>query len=103
MVRSKLGLNWQSFSANEASIYYDGKLSKRLALNKDQEIVLLNGKMLVEIKENKIRVKRSECPRQVCVNTGWIQYTGEAIICVPFKTLIEIKSPETPVVDAVTS
>ncbi len=101
MLRTKFGRNWQSSGAIEAAVYYDGKLSERLALNKDQEIVLLNGKMLVEIKENKIRVKRSDCPRQICVNTGWIQYTGEAIVCVPFKTLIEIKSPEAPAVDAV--
>ena len=101
ILRTKLGRNWQSSGAIEAAVYHDGKLSERLALNKDQEIVLLNGKMLVEIKENKIRVKRSDCPRQICVNTGWIQHTGEAIVCVPFKTLIEIQSPEAPAVDAV--
>ncbi|MFC1815625.1 NusG domain II-containing protein [Thermodesulfobacteriota bacterium] len=101
ILRTKLGLNWQSSGAIEAAVYHDGKLSERPALDKDQEVVLLNGKMLVEIKENKIRVKRSDCPRQVCVNTGWIQHTGEAIVCVPFKTLIEIKSPESPAVDAV--
>jgi len=52
-------------------------------------------------KDKKVRVKKSECPRQLCANIGWIQHTGEAIICVPFKTLIEVKSADAPVVDAV--
>ena len=66
-----------------------------------EEISLLNGKMLIEIKDNKLRVKKSECPRQVCVHMGWIRFTGETIICVPYKTLIEIKSTGAPSLDAV--
>ena len=72
-----------------------------MTLDKDQEISLLNGKMLIEIKGKKLRVKKSECPRQVCVNAGWIRLAGENIICVPFKTLIEVKSTGAPLVDAV--
>ena len=101
ILKSKLGLNWQSEKVTKASVYHEGKLHKHLKLTEDQEIILLKGKMVVEIKGKKVRVKKSECPRQVCVNVGWIQHTGEAIICVPFKTLIEIKSADAPVVDAV--
>jgi hypothetical protein len=101
LLKSKLGLIWQSEKVTNASVFQDGKLYKHLNLAEDQEIILLNGKMVVEIKEGKVRVKKSECPRQVCVNIGWIQHTGEAIICVPFKTVIEIKSADAPVVDAV--
>jgi hypothetical protein len=101
LLKSKLGLIWQSEKVTDASVFHDGKLYKHLNLAEDQEIVLLNGKMVVEIKGGKVRVKKSECPRQVCVNIGWIQHTGEAIICVPFKTVIEIKSADAPVVDAV--
>jgi len=101
ILKTKIGLIWQPEKDTKASVYHDGKLHKHLKLAEDQEIILLNGKMVVEIKDKKLRVKKSECPRQVCVNIGWIQHTGEAIICVPFKTLIEIKSAEAPVVDAV--
>ena len=93
--------NRESSKVIGAAVYHDGKLDKRLSLDKDREIVLLNGKMLLEIREKKVRVKKSECPRQICVKTGWIQYPGETIVCVPFKTLIEIGSAQTPVVDAV--
>jgi len=101
ILQAKLGLIWQSQKVTQASVYHDGKLHKHLKLAEDQEIILLNGKMVVEIKGKKVRVKKSTCPRQLCVNIGWIQHTGEAIICVPFKTLIEVKSADAPVVDAV--
>ena len=101
ILKAKLGLIWQSEKVTNASVYHDGKLHKHLKLAEDQENILLNGKMVVEIKGKKVRVKKSECPRQLCVHIGWIQHTGEAIICVPFKTLIEIKSVDAPVVDAV--
>lgn len=84
-----------------AAVYHDGRLFERLTLNMDREIRLLDGKMIIEVRGKKVRVKKSECPRQLCVKTGWIQYTGESIICVPFKTLIEIDSARAPVVDAV--
>lgn len=101
ILRTKLGLNWQSAKDTKISVYHNGKLNKHLKLTEDQEIILLDGKMVVEIKGKKVRVKKSECPRQLCVKTGWIQHTGEVIICVPFKTVIEINSAEAPVVDAV--
>lgn len=101
ILRTKLGLNWQSAKDTKISVYHNGKLKKHLKLTEDQEIILLDGKMVVEIKGKKVRVKKSECPRQLCVKTGWIQHTGEVIICVPFKTVIEINSAEAPVVDAV--
>ena len=101
VLRNRLNLNWQSAKAIEAAIYHDGKIHQHLALDRDQEVSLLNGKMLIEIKGKEIRVKKSECPRQVCVNVGWIRFTGETIICVPYRTLIEIKSTGGPQLDAV--
>ena len=101
ILRNRVHMSWQSSKAVEAAVYHDGKIHQHLDLNSDQEISLHNGKMLIEIKEKKIRVKKSECPRQVCVNLGWIRFTGETIICVPYKTLIEIKSTGGPQLDAV--
>ena len=101
ILKTKLGDHLLSSSAIEASIFYDGVMDQHIALDKNQEINLLDGKMIVEIKDNKLRVKKSACPRQLCVNMGWIQHSGEIIVCVPFKTLIEIKSSNKPIVDAV--
>jgi len=101
ILKTKFGDHLQSSARIEAFIFHDGKMHRQIALDKNQEIVLLDGKMLVEIKDKKIRVKKSACPRQLCVNIGWIKHPGESIACVPFKTLIEIKSPNKPLLDAV--
>ena len=101
ILREKVGLSFQSTEASSVRIFQDGKLFKQLKLAEDQEIGLVGGKMLLEIKAGRIRVKESDCPRQICVNAGWIKHPGETVVCVPYKTLIEINSPGPPVLDAV--
>ena len=101
ILRKKVGLIFSSTEISSASIFQDGELLKQLKLVEDQEISLVGGKMLLEVSEGRIRVKESDCPRQICVNAGWIKHPGETVVCVPYKTLIEIKSSGPPVVDAV--
>ena len=100
---TELGLNWQLSETPEALVYHEGKLLDRLNLEKDREILLLNGKMILEIKDERVRVKKSDCPRKICVSTGWIKSPGQVIVCVPNKILIEIKKPAAPLLDAVVS
>jgi hypothetical protein len=101
ILKTKLRDHLHATAVAKASIFHDGKLNQHIALDKNQEIVLLDGKMVIEVKDNRLRVKKSACPRQVCVNMGWVKHSGESIVCIPFKTLIEIKSSNRPVVDAV--
>ena len=100
---TELGLNWQLSETPEAVVYHEGKLLEHLSLDKDREITLLEGKMILEIKDERIRVKKSDCPRQICVSRGWIKRPGQVIVCVPNKILIEIKKPAAPLLDAVVS
>jgi hypothetical protein len=101
IAQEAFGLLRSSSQPSEASIYNDGKLFKHFSLRPDRQIPLVEGKMLIEIKDGKIRVLKSECPNQVCVHIGWISHSGEAITCVPYKTVIEIGSAENPAIDAV--
>jgi len=101
ILKAKFDINWQSPKVATAAIYQSGNLNQLLKLEQDREIVLLGGKMIVEIKDKKIRVKKSDCPRQVCVHAGWISHPGEAVICVPYKTVIEIGAAGKPALDAV--
>jgi hypothetical protein len=100
---TELGLNWQLSETPEAVVYHEGKLLEHLSLDKDREIVLLEGKMTLEIKDERVRVKKSDCPRQICVSRGWIKRPGQVIVCVPNKILIEIKKSAAPPLDAVVS
>jgi hypothetical protein len=84
-----------------AVIYVNDEIVNKMDLNNDKSLDLLNGKVRIEVKASRIRVARSDCPKQICVNTGWIKSPGEVIVCVPYRVLIEIKTPEIPFLDAV--
>ena len=103
ILHNKLESNLPWARVAEASIFRDGELLfQHLRLDKDQEVVLLNGHMMVEVKDGRLRVKESDCPRRICLHTGWIQHPGETIVCVPNKMVIEIEaSGSSPRVDAV--
>ncbi|MGE5311813.1 MAG: NusG domain II-containing protein [Nitrospirota bacterium] len=105
ILHNKLGSNLPWARVAEASIFRDGELLfQHLKLDKDQEVVLSNGAMVVEVKDGRVRVKDSDCPRRICLHTGWIQHPGETIVCVPNKIVIEIEaSGSAPSVDAVAS
>lgn len=84
-----------------AYIYQENRLLKKIGLEKEQKVILLNGKMELEVKAGRIRVLKSDCPHHICMNTGWIEYTGQSIMCVPNKMVIEIKSERPSLTDAV--
>ncbi len=91
----------QSQGGKTALIYEKNKLLEKVSLDKEGIITLLNGKMQIEVKKGKIRVREADCPQHLCVNMGWIQYGGQNIICVPNKVSIEVKSNGLPLIDAV--
>lgn len=46
----------------------------------------------IEVREGSVRVSESDCPDGICEASGWISDSGEAIVCVPAKTVISIDS-----------
>lgn len=95
------GLNWRIAGETQGFVFNGGKLLKKLDLNQNGRLPLLNGKMVIEIQNRQIRVVESDCPRHVCVHTGWIKAPGQVIACVPNQILIEIESGTAPFLDAV--
>lgn len=58
-------------------------------LNESKEIKLSHN--TVVIKDNKAYMKCSDCKNQICVKTGKISKSGETVICLPNRVIIEIK------------
>ncbi len=88
-----------SGSSGKAVIYTGGVKTGELDMKKDS--VVDTGKMVIESKNGRISVKKSDCPRQICSHAAAICRPGESIVCVPNKVLIEIESPgEKPGFDA---
>lgn len=87
----------------KAALIYQGRaLLEQTDLNKDRIIDILGGKMRVQILKGRLRIVHSDCPQHLCMNMGWIQDSGQTIVCVPNQVLVEIKSKGHSVVDAVT-
>jgi len=93
--------NQQPGGQRAVLIYQNQRLIEEVSLEKDKAIFLKEGNMQIEIKAQRVRVAGSDCPQHVCMNMGWIKYSGQTIVCVPNKVLIEIKSTQPAVIDAV--
>lgn len=91
----------QSSQPKVAMIYQENILLNEVDLMKDNTFPILNGKMHIEVRNGGIRILDSDCPQRICVKAGYIQYSGQTIVCLPNKILIEIKSTGTPSLDAI--
>ncbi len=96
-----LGLNWGGASPSEASVFLAGRPTHRMNLEQNGESPLLDGAMVLEVQDGRIRVRKSDCANQICVNSGWIERPGAVIACVPNQVMIEIKTEKGAFLDAV--
>jgi len=48
-------------------------------------------KMLLEISEEGVRLKESDCPLKICLKKGFLGEYPDSIICVPLHTVIRFK------------
>ena len=88
-------------TATTAVVFKDGQPITELNLLQNKVFTLPSNEMEIEVNAGRVRVARSNCPKQICVRSGWIKEPGEVIVCVPNKVLIEIRSPKGPRLDAV--
>ena len=84
-----------------ATVYQENAELIELDLQKDDVTPILDGKMQIEVKDGKIKVVDSDCPQRLCVKMGWIEHSGQNIVCIPNHVLIEIKSSGSPLIDAI--
>lgn len=76
-----------------AAVIVNGTETARYPLDTDTEICLesKNGDYnILVIKDGKADITEASCPDKICVNQHAIGKTGEAITCLPNKTVIEI-------------
>lgn len=86
-----------------AVVTIDGKQKYKLNMSEDRELVLnkdkypsLLGEMIIEIKDNKVRVKKEESPLHYCSMQGWVDSVAKPIVCLPNEVVITIVGQETP-------
>lgn len=80
-----------------AVVKVDGQELYKLELDKDTTIDVAGyqgGVNRIEVKAGKVSMTEADCPDELCVKTGKISRTGETIVCLPHRVVIEIKSTQ---------
>lgn len=77
-----------------ALVTVDGKEVGRYSLSTDGEYSLNGGTNILVIKDGEACVTYASCPDGLCINQGKISKTGERIVCLPNKVMVEILGAE---------
>ena len=74
----------------------DGKEVYKTSIKKDQiyQIPEKNGTNVMQIKDGKVIMKKADCKDQICADHKAIEKSGETIVCLPHKVVIEIQSED---------
>ena len=73
-----------------AVVSVDGRVVAEYSLSVDGEYSLNGGTNTLVIKDGKAFVTYASCPDGLCINQGKISMTGERIVCLPNRVMIEI-------------
>lgn len=76
-------------------IKVDGVIVEQLDLSKNQTIKINGyngGENIVQINNGYVFMQESDCPDKLCVKMGGISRTGESIVCLPHRVVIEIEN-----------
>lgn len=81
-------------SRKKVLVYENNKVIKEINIisPKAENYYFKDNRIQLEINERKVRILKSDCPRKICVHTGWIESPAQTIVCIPNKLLIEITS-----------
>ena len=78
-----------------AVISVDGAETQRIplwGLEDTEQVVESNGYTLhIHLTETEVWVETSDCPTQDCVHTGTITRSGQSIVCLPARIVIQLE------------
>lgn len=89
---SFIAIKMMEKTGEKVVIYQDKKQYKTVSLYKNQiiEIPANKGHNIVKIQDGKAEMIEASCPDQICVHHRKISNTGETIVCLPNKVVVEI-------------
>ena len=73
------------------AIKVDGVTEGTYVLTEDRRIEINHGTNILEIKNGEASMIEADCPDQVCIRMGKISKTGENIVCLPHKLVIQVE------------
>ncbi len=84
-------------------VYQDSEEMTSYDLNSDGEYEINTdaGTNVLVIEDGKAYIKEADCPDGLCIKMGKISKSGENIVCLPHKLVIQIEGGEEVELDAV--
>ncbi len=78
---------------NTITVSIDGTVYKEFDLcqNQNYTIQTEQGYNVLQIQNHKATIIEADCPDQLCVQQKAVSHTGELIVCLPHKMVIEVK------------
>ncbi len=46
--------------------------------------------MTIEVSRSRARVSHSNCPDHICVDTGWLELSGQTAVCMPNRVTLTL-------------
>lgn len=79
-------------NALEVVVNVDGKKMYTIPLDSDGifHVESKEGHVDIEVLDRRVHVKDSTCKDKLCILQGWIERTGESIICLPNRITLTI-------------
>lgn len=74
-------------------IKVDGQVVNTIPVNQNETLTIegyQGGSNIVTIENGGVTMTDADCPDKLCVKTGRISKTGETIVCLPHRVVVEI-------------
>lgn len=84
------------------SVQMDGQTVMELPLSEDTQVLLGEDghTNTLVIRNGTAQVMEADCPDQICVRQGAVQYEGESIVCLPHKLVVSVEGGQGSGIDA---
>lgn len=89
-------------SGGYVSVQVDGEMVMELPLSEDTQVLLGEDghTNTLVIRNGTAQVVEADCPDQICVRQGAVQYEGESIVCLPHKLVVSVEGGQGSGIDA---
>ena len=90
-------LRGRSSEGSYVIIMYQNEEKARFSLTSNGVYDINDGKNQIEILDGKVRMIDADCPDELCIRQGWVEYDGQSIICLPNKITVMVSGGDSSV------
>lgn len=98
-----IAINLGKKPGSQVVITVDGNIYKTADIKEDQTILVntKNGDNTVVIADGMVDMTKADCPDKICVNHKKISKSGETIVCLPQKVVVEVTGMDDKELDGI--